>query len=237
LNESGNKNGASNMKNVVKYHYDTIADSYDDRSNKYCNGRYLKEVTKHLHQNDIIIEIGCGSGVLLSQLMAAKKIGCDLSFNFIKMMHQTNVLRIQADAETVPLKSEYANIVYHINLLEHVPEPDRVIREGMRLIKTGGRQIIITPNGDLGAVLKLAEKLHLKIPEGPHRFLKTKEFKRIISGINARVIEFKKMVISLFGPRTLQSFGEVMETVVKIGFFHLIVLEKTDHADKTSPAF
>ena len=54
------------MKNVVKYHYDTIADSYDDRSNKYCNGRYLKEVTKHLHQNDIIIEIGCGSGVLLS---------------------------------------------------------------------------------------------------------------------------------------------------------------------------
>ena len=64
-------------------------------------------------------------------------------------MHQTNVLRIQADAETVPLKSEYANIVYHINLLEHVPEPGRVIREGMRLIKTGGRQIIITPNGDL----------------------------------------------------------------------------------------
>jgi ubiquinone/menaquinone biosynthesis C-methylase UbiE len=214
------------QKDDVRRYYDSIASRYDSASNKYCNARYLEEIKKYIHKNDIIIELGCGSGAILSKLHSKTKIGCELSFNFFKSTRIQNQLCVQADAETLPLKNTCANIVFHINLIEHVANPGQVIREGMRLLKTGGRQIIITPNGDLAFLLEIAEKFHLKIPEGPHRFLNTRDINRIITSIEARVIKYNKIITLPFGSPSLQSLGAYIEGFLKTGLFHFIILEK-----------
>lgn len=214
-------------KNDIRKHYDSIASRYDDRSNKYCNARYLEEIKQYTHQNDVVVELGSGSGTLLSQLQTKTRIGCELSLIFSKSAKYPDIHLVQGDAEAVPFKSNCADIVYHINLLEHVTDPGCVIREGMRLLKFGGRQIIITPNGDLSFLLEVAEKLQLKIPEGPHRFLKTRELKEIIMDIEARILKHNKIIAFPFGTPSLQALGESMTSLIKTGLFHLIILEKS----------
>lgn len=217
------------MKQEVVEHYDSIADSFTESSNEYCNQKYLEEISRYVKNDYKILEMGCGTGLLLSKVKAKTKVGCDLSGKLLNQLKPKNVRLVKADAENLPFQNNDYNLVYHVNLLEHVPNPGKVVKEGIRVLKKGGKQIIITPNGDIGLLLEIAEKLKLKAPEGPHAFLKTKHLKQLQKGLPVKLIDYRKMVLFPKGPSFVLKFGEILETLPLIsnfGFFHLMVLEK-----------
>ncbi len=134
---------------------------------------------------------------------------------------------VQADAEDLPFKSNQFDLVYNINLLEHVPYPEKAVSEAIRVLKKGGKFIAITPNGNIGWLLEIADKLKLKAPEGPHNFLKTRDMKRLNKGLPAKIVDYRKIVLFPKGPEKLLNFLEKIEPELCFGFFHLIVMKKS----------
>lgn len=219
--------GRPKMKKEVLSHYDSLASEFTNLSNKYCNSRYLLELEKYVKPSCSVLEVGCGTGLLLSGLGAGKKAGCDLSGKLLSQIRSADFLRVQADAEFLPFKDRSFDVVYSINLLEHVPHPERVIKESQRVLKKGGKLILITPNGDWNLLLEVADRLGLKAPEGPHHFLTSGSLKRLLARRGISILTSRKMVIVPSGPGFLKRFGERLEKKTgSIGFFHLAVAEK-----------
>lgn len=214
------------MKEEVLKHYEDIADEFTDISNEYCNQRYLQEISKYVKSKFSILELGCGTGLLLSKLKAKQRTGCDLSPKLIKQFKHKNIKLVQGDAEKLSFESSKYDLVFHVNLLEHVPNPSRVVQEANRVLKKGGKQIIITPNGDIGWLLEIAEKLKLKTPEGPHKFLTTKTMKELLYGLPISVISSSKFILFPKGPKFILNTAEKLEKFIPLGFFHLFILKK-----------
>jgi ubiquinone/menaquinone biosynthesis C-methylase UbiE len=220
------------MKKEVFDHYQGIADSFMDLSNKYCDNRYLLEIRKYLGKSGSVLDVGCGTGLLLSKLAAKRRIGVDLSSGLLKQLRNKGGDRglelVQADAESLPFRADSFDTVYSVNLLEHVPHPERVVSEGVRVLKRGGKLILITPNGDVGLFLEIADRLKLKAPEGPHHFLGSRKMRSLVPSGKARVrvVNQKKFVLAPKGPKMMLDFFERLEPLIPLGFFHLTVLEK-----------
>lgn len=217
------------MKKQVLEHYDSIADDFTDLSNTYCNSRYLSEISKHVLNSDSVLEVGCGTGLMLSKLKANNKIGCDLSGKLLAQLKDSDFLKVQADAEILPFRDSSFEVVYSINLLEHVPHPKKAISECLRVLKKSGKLILITPNGDFcwRFLLETADILRLKAPEGPHRFLSTDSLKILLKKESIHIRIFRKMVIVPKGPLFLRKKAEQIEQKTgNLGFFHLVVADK-----------
>ena len=221
------------MKKEVFDHYQSIADRFMELSNKYCDNRYLLEIRKYIGKTDSILDVGCGSGLLLSRLAARRRVGIDLSSGLLKQLRNKGQNKgiglVQADAENLPFKAGAFEVVYSVNLLEHVPHPERVVSEGIRVLKKGGKLILITPNGDVGLFLEIADRLKLKAPEGPHHFLGSRKMRRLVPNGRAgvRLVSHRKFVLVPKGPKVILDFFERLEPMIPLGFFHLVVLEKT----------
>jgi ubiquinone/menaquinone biosynthesis C-methylase UbiE len=215
------------MKKDVLEHYNSIADDFTDLSNKYCNSRYRREIERYVKQDFSVLEVGCGTGLLLSMIDAKRKIGCDFSEGLLRQLKKKGLALVSADAEALPFKDGSFELVYSVNLLEHVADPGKAISECLRVLRKGGKAVLITPNGDMGLFLEIADRLKLKAPEGPHKFLTSRMLERIIKNQNLRVAKRGKFVILPSGPGfMLRSFEKIEKFLPSLGFFHLVVLEK-----------
>ncbi len=100
---------------------------------------------------DILVEFGCGGGVVLSRVgcLAKEATGIDIAD---LALHRARSRRgqhrvVKADVTKVPLADNYADITYSFEVLEHVWDPVAVIREMVRVTKPGGTVFFTTPNG------------------------------------------------------------------------------------------
>jgi len=82
-----------------------------------------------------MLELGAGSGVL-------KKYGYDaLSTDVVKIPG----IDIVADAQSMPLRDESFENIIAIDLLHHIERPVRLLREARRVLKPGGRLLLLEP--------------------------------------------------------------------------------------------
>lgn len=96
-----------------------------------------------------IVELGCGAGDVLQGLMAGDRYGIDLSPWVLQQARQLapDVSGfVQADAERLPVASGAADRVICTEVLEHVMNPDAVLREMRRVLKDDGLAVASIPN-------------------------------------------------------------------------------------------
>lgn len=100
-----------------------------------------------LPSQGVAVEIGCGSARLLARVGQAARLGLiavDTSSVALRVATQTaerNGLTMQcinADARSIPLPANSADLVLSGGLLEHFPNPEFVLREMIRILKPGG---------------------------------------------------------------------------------------------------
>ena len=112
----------------------------------------------------VVIDIGAGTGffaLLFSKKMKRGKLyACDISDEMLSWMKSNlpleskgRVIPVKMEEGSVALPDDMADLVYMIDLHHELEEPLRVIRESRRLLKKGGKLLIIdwkkeqTPEG------------------------------------------------------------------------------------------
>ncbi len=100
------------------------------------------------------IEIGAGTGFFASRfarkLAGGKVYACDILDVMVEWMRENlpadlsdAVIPLRMEESSVPLPDGMADLVYMIELHHELEEPEKVIGEARRLLRAGGRLLII----------------------------------------------------------------------------------------------
>lgn len=99
-------------------------------------------------KDDTVLDLGCGNGVSTSKLKAKQAVGLDLSTKqLVKSKNKySNCSFIVGDARKLPFRDSSFDMVVAINMLHHVKNPQVVLKECFRVLKSGGRLLTVDPN-------------------------------------------------------------------------------------------
>lgn len=124
---------------------------YDEFSASYENERhhgyhvFIDEletalVKRYLKPDLRILELGCGTGLLMKRLLATTNhaVGVDLSRGMLRKAHARNLQVLQATATEIPFLSASFDIVYSFKVLAHVENIRGALQECARVLKPGG---------------------------------------------------------------------------------------------------
>ncbi|MCB0405755.1 MAG: methyltransferase domain-containing protein [Bdellovibrionales bacterium] len=144
---------------------------------------------------DTVLEIGCGSGALLTRLPAKVRVGLEPAACLLTAT--SGFFGVIGSAEAMPFKGEVFDMAFFKHSLHHVQDKAKAFAEAVRVLKKGGRLIIMEPNA-----------------EHPQR--------RLISNPESL---FRKLspVVKLIGPvETFQTVDELVE----LGYENHLKVEK-----------
>jgi SAM-dependent methyltransferase len=100
-----------------------------------------------------VIDVGCSTGHLLADLRMrlpdATLIGVDLVAAGLRKAHRQvpDAMLLQADVCDLPIEDASVDVAMSANLLEHVPDDQRALAEIRRILRAGGRAVIVIPVG------------------------------------------------------------------------------------------
>lgn len=151
-----------------------------------------------------VLDVGCGGGIL-SEAMAkrgAQVTGIDLAPQTIEVaeLHalegqlSIRYVREAAEAHAAHSASAY-DVVTCMEMLEHVPEPESVLRALHYLVRPGGDVFVSTLNRNLKSYLLAvigAEYVLNLLPRGTHtydRFIKPSELSRWARAADLSVLD------------------------------------------------
>ena len=131
---------------------DYVAVIYDDKRTPKTD--YPKELIRYLSkrfnlQGDIkFLELGCGRGDFLFEFQnfGFKCYGLDRDKSSIQNEYGLEVKQCDLVNDVFPYEDESFDVVYHKSVIEHMYDPGNLMRETIRVLKPGGKLIILTPD-------------------------------------------------------------------------------------------
>ena len=138
------------------------ADESTDYASFYAEGRdiavpefvldQLRDVVRSLSRYRTAgrwLDIGCGSGTLLRAAGAEgwDATGTEIAPAVVDAMRTQGLDARLGLTEELDLPSGGFDVVSAIEVLEHVPDPDKLITEATRLLRPGGALYVTTPHG------------------------------------------------------------------------------------------
>jgi ubiquinone/menaquinone biosynthesis C-methylase UbiE len=105
--------------------------------------------------NRMVLDVGCGEGgISIAFAQSGKNVvhGIDIDHNRIERARlraqeeQACIDFLTADALTLPFKPDTFDLIICNDVIEHVEDPPRLLREIRRVLKTGGFLYMAAPN-------------------------------------------------------------------------------------------
>ncbi len=125
------------------------------------------------HENGRLLEIGCGSGEMLKIMEDLGWHGEGVDFDAEAVRNATSRgLRVrQGSLAAQHYPDDHFDAITMSHLIEHVPDPLALLSECRRILKPGGRAVVVTPNSDAwGHRVAGASWLNLDPPRHLHLF-------------------------------------------------------------------
>lgn len=116
-------------------------------SNHFLLDRDLESLSL-LGKRKRVLEIGCGTGRVLSLSDVEEKYGVDISEFAVKKARSKGIKaqQIDIDSQDLPFRSNYFDGVLIIETLEHLFDPVHTLAEANRVLKNKGVLIVASPN-------------------------------------------------------------------------------------------
>ena len=137
--------------------------------------------------NEILVDLGCGGGLMADSESTYVHIGIDLVLSALDHARSHGIDAVRADVSALPLASGTASVVLAGEILEHVLCVDDVVAEICRVLRPGGTVLIDTINDTRLAdvcLVKIAERLPGGPPPGihdPHLFVDPQRLQRLFA--------------------------------------------------------
>lgn len=134
-----------------------IADGYDKIVDKIGLAMEFYDEVLGFNKNYFgnILDIGCGRGFLLKKLKEkAKKgsrfFGLDISSKLCDIAKENNpdAEITRGDAENLPFEDDFFDFVFMTEVLEHLIDYNKSLKEAKRVLKKNGIFIVSVPNRD-----------------------------------------------------------------------------------------
>jgi SAM-dependent methyltransferase len=111
---------------------------------------YRDDVAFRYVTGDVIVDVGCGEGITLEKLLKTfpgKNIrGVDAEAENIEICTAHKLPVIAGDVYQLPFEDDIVDCILFSEVIEHLDQPERALSEIRRVLRPGGRVIIIFPN-------------------------------------------------------------------------------------------
>ncbi|HEX2132835.1 MAG TPA: class I SAM-dependent methyltransferase [Actinophytocola sp.] len=108
----------------------------------------------------VVADVGCGTGSLTALLSAAGHTvhGLDRSAAMLAAaVRKTSAAFVRADAAAPPFRAGSVDVVLARHVLWALPDPDSALVRWVRLLRPGGRLVLVEGRWSTGAGIRLAE--------------------------------------------------------------------------------
>jgi 2-polyprenyl-3-methyl-5-hydroxy-6-metoxy-1,4-benzoquinol methylase len=130
-------NARAKCEQLVARHYAGVT---------FRDARLHQGIDQHLETGAAVLDAGCGRDAPILSRHAGKagiSVGVDLVETFDEV---EGVQLIRADLNHLPFPAESFDLVFSRSVLEHLEDPSQTFRELSRVVKPGGRLVLVTPN-------------------------------------------------------------------------------------------
>lgn len=149
------------MKNSKEMYKDRSKQTFSNQANIYDSTYYGKHAKKLYDSviekaNDFncikVLDVGCGTGTILSLLSKNGSIslsGVDLSEEMLNIAKQKLKDRAElkiGDSEQLPWENDTFDTIICTDSFHHYPEPEKVLNEMARVLKSNGHLILGDPS-------------------------------------------------------------------------------------------
>ena len=111
----------------------------------------FKNIAHYIYNGSKVLDLGCGGGDLVREINTEQPqcwvTGLDYSNDVIEKLKKESTLNkwVCADATNTGLVYNSYDFVTCCETLEHVDDPELIVKEAYRLLKDDGRLIVTTP--------------------------------------------------------------------------------------------
>lgn len=188
-------------------HFDQIAhqyDSYKDKNPLYYSALKKAVASFITGQNNLILDIGCGTGEILNFLEPRSGIGIDSSSQMIqiaqkKFRSNTNLKFQIFDIGKKAFRGNFDYILL-VDVIEHLSSVDKSFYNIAQSMSSETKLIVAMANPSWEPFLMFLEKINLKMPEGPHHRITEKELTSLLTKYHLRITGKKYFLPSLSIP-------------------------------------
>lgn len=210
------------------HNFDEIAESaYDESIPTHVMGHLTARraaVIRQAHLHGRILDVGCGTGRLLSQLSSTNYVryGIDVSRGMIQqaLRRDPELQCIQASATSIPYPDNSFDVVFCAAVLHHLALPSAVqlaITEMLRVTKPGGTAIIWdhNPRNPYWPIIMA------RVPQdiGEERLIPQSEIRAVLDNLRTTYqfkVRWRQMTfIPDFVPMWSMSFLPIVEQVLE----------------------
>ncbi len=146
----------SSKLQAVNEEYERIAGDYDQRWSSYVTSSTEQTICRlSLGTGDRLIDIGCGTGVLLEQVLArwpsVRAAGTDLSGQMLAIAQRRlgdRIPLVRSDVDYLPFATHSFDVAVSSSSLHYWPDPRRALAEIARVLRPGGRLVLTDWCGD-----------------------------------------------------------------------------------------
>jgi 2-polyprenyl-3-methyl-5-hydroxy-6-metoxy-1,4-benzoquinol methylase len=223
------------MTDEIKQHFDNIAPQYDHFKNK--NWYYYKNLkglyTDLIPEKSIVLEVGCGTGDLISHMNARVAMGIDLSPEMIKIASRKHPEIIFESTVIEDLKTDiHFDYIFLADVIEHLQDVSGTVK-ALGELCTGNTRIIFSYANPLWEpILWLLEKLSLKMPEGPHYRIPHSKFKLFFEQYGFKMVDRGWRLLLpaniLYLSDFINSIFYTIPFIRKMGMLEYLVLKKDE---------
>jgi SAM-dependent methyltransferase len=139
---------------------------------KFHDALYREVIRKYLRPGQHLLDAGCGRYMRFCKEFSgtARVVGIDLE-STLETNNQSAPFGVRGDLNSLPFYSACFDMVISRSVVEHLEDPPQAFREFCRVLRPGGKLVIVTPNK-----YDYVSMIAALTPYGLHRVLVSKIF-------------------------------------------------------------